>query len=618
MGCTNSKENSNLSTITTISNNNQQLINDHFRTWLKSNRPKIDEYVLNNIISTVQQYSNDINDYRTIVNKTIDLISERHDIKTINKLNKIVQKEISLVSPKKITYTIDILKQIAEKLQHGQIILDNNQQQTIITNGEITNDTNISENKHGQISSSGEPGINLKEALEKARILFYKGKQAAIFANPNGGYIVKIIDDNADVLNQDGNLLRSIIVTEVKMRPKLITTNPSQQSSSSSPPPPPPPSSSSSKLLNEYEISDDFRRSIDAALKGLETIYQTSSPISSQHTKNIHINKILSSNVTSQNPTTNLTEINYRNKNKVIKNIHNDDNNEKQQSISETDIQPKLVNAIDDMNDIMLNIIETATESEIGNPISSTHIDTQENITNIERIVKEIQEHGEIHESKENFPIKQHSSYSFQNEELSIPQQIKINDDNYSKSFIVNEEKFDKDEYNFNKEKIFNELIQTNLSTSNKIENDISSKISTLPSSIIENHNKILSESLLPSTDMNTSIKLPSHNITYTEIIHSETRDGEQSRRFITESYDDCPSTNNDETTTLKVVTKSEFSNHPTLGEKIMEQSVQVITVKVRNETITTRNSSQTSSNNDINYDKQSIKNDINTIDMTI
>ncbi len=40
----------------------------------------------------------------------------------------------------------------------------------------MTNNTKTSENKHGQMSS-GEPGIVLKEALEKARILFYKVKK---------------------------------------------------------------------------------------------------------------------------------------------------------------------------------------------------------------------------------------------------------------------------------------------------------------------------------------------------------------------------------------------------------------------------------------------------------
>ena len=174
MGCANSKENTNPPT-STITDPNQLLINDHFRKWLKSNRPKADEYVLNDIISSVKQ-SNDIDDYRTIVKKTLDLLSERYDIKTTSKLNKLVQKEVSLASPKKVAYTIDVLKQTAEKLQHGQIILDDDRHQTTSTNGEIPKDTKPSDSKHDQLSS-GEAGIALKEALEKARVLFYKVKQ---------------------------------------------------------------------------------------------------------------------------------------------------------------------------------------------------------------------------------------------------------------------------------------------------------------------------------------------------------------------------------------------------------------------------------------------------------
>jgi hypothetical protein len=128
MGCTSSKENTNPPP-TTITDHNQQLINDQFRKWLKSNRPKADEYVLNDIISKIHQ-PNDIDDYRTIVKKALDLLSDRYDIKTINKLNKLVQKEVSLASPKKVAYTIDILKQTAEKLHHGQIVLDDNQHST--------------------------------------------------------------------------------------------------------------------------------------------------------------------------------------------------------------------------------------------------------------------------------------------------------------------------------------------------------------------------------------------------------------------------------------------------------------------------------------------------------
>jgi hypothetical protein len=134
MGCTSSKENTNPPP-TTITDNNQQLINENFRKWLKLNRPNADEYVLNDIISTAKQ-SNNIDDYRPIVSKALDLLSERSDIKTINKLNKLVQKEVSLASPKKVAHTIDILKQTAEKLRQGQIIFDNDQQQTT-TNGEV-------------------------------------------------------------------------------------------------------------------------------------------------------------------------------------------------------------------------------------------------------------------------------------------------------------------------------------------------------------------------------------------------------------------------------------------------------------------------------------------------
>ena len=124
--CTNSKEKIKSPTTTTI-DSNQQLINDHFRKWIEFNRPKADEYVLNDITSTAQE-PNDIDDYRRIVNKALDLLVERHDLNTTGKLSKLVQKEVSLASPKKISHTIDILKQTAEKLRHGKIILDSQQQ----------------------------------------------------------------------------------------------------------------------------------------------------------------------------------------------------------------------------------------------------------------------------------------------------------------------------------------------------------------------------------------------------------------------------------------------------------------------------------------------------------
>ncbi|CAF5200552.1 unnamed protein product, partial [Rotaria magnacalcarata] len=71
-------------------------------------------------------------------------------------------------------------------------------------------------------------------------------------------------------------------------------------------------------------------------------------------------------------------------------------------------------------------------------------------------------------------------------------------------------------------------------------------------------------------------------------------------------SHDD----DGEQTTTLKVITKSEFSSHPTLGDKIMEQSVQVITVKVRNETIKTTIQQATlpsTTDNDITYERRPV-----------
>jgi len=315
-----------------------------------------------------------------------------------------------------------------------------------------------------------------------------------------------------------------------------------------SPPPPPPPT----KLLDERQIRDDFRRSIDAALKGLEAIYQTSPIISSEQPQTCHIDQ-------SDDPLTNIVH-----KKKVS-----------EPSISQIDIQPKLVGAVDNINEIVLDTIETTTGSQIGgNPIPLNN--------DIER--------------RENLLTNQ--SLSLHNEEsISFPhEKIKLNNENRPKSFNVNENNDDKNQYNFNKRISFDETGQN------------------LPKSInkIEEYNKTLSESLSTPVDMNTIIKSPSHNVTYTEIIHSESHDGEQSRRFVTESYDELPSKDDEKTTSLKVTTKSEFSNHPSLGEKIMEQSVQVITVKVRNETVT-----QTS-NNEISYDKQSVQNDANPIDMII
>ena len=71
------------------------------------------------------------------------------------------------------------------------------------------------------------------------------------------------------------------------------------------------------------------------------------------------------------------------------------------------------------------------------------------------------------------------------------------------------------------------------------------------------------------------------HPMIYTEIIQSQSHDGEECRRVKSQTYDEVPPLPN----SLQVITKSEFATDRNSGEKRMEQSVQVISVQVRNET---------------------------------
>ncbi|CAM4779167.1 unnamed protein product [Rotaria magnacalcarata] len=716
MGCTSSnqtgttKETANAAP-TTISDDGQQLINDHFRTWLKTNRPKADEYVLHDVLSTAQP-SNEVEDYKNIVSKALDLLSDRHDIKSTNKLGKLVQKEIALASPKKVAHTIDVLKQTADKLRNGNIQLDVEEQAKPTTPVETIIETVVLENQHAQVLS-GEPGIALKEALEKARVLFYKGKQAAIFANPNGGYDVRILDEDDETINHDGNLLRSIVVTEVKMHPK---SRPTTVPLFTAPPPPPPPPPIPSKLPDENEISDDFRRSIDAALKGLEVVYQTSTKTAanlqstSERVQEIHVEKTakrpqspttpiivqygvtnfplpkstskeqtkLSNDLPATNDrTANLADIVRQmaeQQKTVSEKLSKENNEDKEQGIYQADIQEKLVELVDNRDELIMDAIDVTSCSEIADPLSSANHEKLININSntesegqIERIVKEIKQHGENFESNEILPpivstAKQPSSYSLgltsplQNEtkmttstSLISQPKPKLRSENRPKSFIANDEVPSKNVYNFNKQTSLDELLhltQTGLSNPNlatsvtklgistssgKIEEEQQAptvtaaepltKMPTSISQIIEEHRTIIDEPssaafspppVVTPVETHIKAKSPSHNVTYTEITHSESRDGEQSRRFISESTDQNISHDDDgeQTTTLKVITKSEFSSHPTLGDKIMEQSVQVITVKVRNETIKTTIQQATlpsTTDNDITYERRPV-----------
>ena len=157
MGCTSSKENTN-----PLVDQDDQLISEQFRKWLKTNRTQADEYILNEIRSTKNP-----DDYRVVVNKAFDLLTERSDIKTIPKLHKLLQKEVSPTSTNQISHTMEIFQQTAEKLRQGQIQFEKNIPLATI-DGELTKPLETK----GMTSSEG--GVALKEVLEKARILFYK------------------------------------------------------------------------------------------------------------------------------------------------------------------------------------------------------------------------------------------------------------------------------------------------------------------------------------------------------------------------------------------------------------------------------------------------------------
>ena len=448
------------------------------------------------------------------------------------------------------------------------------------------------------------------------------------------------------------------------MRPKPTTISPPLFV-----PPPPPP-----KLLDENEITDDFRQSIDAALKGLEAVYQIP-PSSSEHTNETNISKatkrmsplVIQCGVTNAPLPKSISKEKTSLSNDLPPPTDYTANLAKiiRQMAEQQKIASEKLSA-DTTDQLVDNTTKLTSHSETADPIPPLEYNSvvaavpdDDPHAQIERIVKEIREHGDKFESKESLPTittttKQASSYSLgltsplQNEPImtssttSPPQQkTKLRSENRPKSFIANEETVSKDRWNFNKQLSLDELAhltRTGLSNPNlttsitklgistssgKIEEEKApeplTKMPTSISQIIEEHRTILDEPLSTTSppppivtpvDTHTKIKSPSHNVTYTEIIHSESRDGEQSRRFITESYDEHPSNDDEQTTTLKVITKSEFLNHPTLGEKIMEQSVQVITVKVRNETIKTtiqQASLPSTTDTDIAYERRPV-----------
>lgn len=443
-------------------------------------------------------------------------------------------------------------------------------------------------------------------------------------------------------------------------------------------PPPPPTTAPPPNLVDENELSDEFRRSIDDALRGLEAVYQPT-PVnvdSRENVQKIDVDRTVGLTRASSPPPLKVIQCGVTNapivkspskdqkleEKEIDKNPDNTKNlaeimrqmAEQQKLIRERSANNETNEPNDSVNEIMMESIEVVADSELGGPMSSLSNETivklvpplalDETEGEIERMVREMKEHGENVQQRENIAptiptSKQPSSYSIgltspmesqssTTSAVTRTKKSKLRTENRPKSFIANEEIVKKDRLQLSKQISLDELAsltRTGLSnptlptssttklgistSSGKIDEEdqnladgreMLTKTATSISQILEEHHPLLDETIQSSTSTaptpnvlpletnNVTVRSPLHNVTYTEIIHSESHDGEQSRRFITESYNEHPSTEDEQTTTLKVVTKSEFTNHPTTGEKIMEQSVQVITVKVRNETIKT------------------------------
>lgn len=153
MGCTSSKATRH------PLNQQEQIIPEHFRQWIETNRPEADELLLKQIRTNQLNDLQSQEDYQTISRKIIDLLIQRPDIKTTQKLTKTLQKELPTIPLKTIEQTVEHLEKTFQTTKD------------LTTTATTTN--KIDENHVEQILP-GSPGKALKDALETARILFYK------------------------------------------------------------------------------------------------------------------------------------------------------------------------------------------------------------------------------------------------------------------------------------------------------------------------------------------------------------------------------------------------------------------------------------------------------------
>lgn len=150
MGCTSSKTTSNLPT-SPSPHDEQLLISESFRQWLQSDRVQAEGELLSSLGG----------EQRTLLSKALDLLLEHPEIRTTNKFKKLIQKEVKSASNKQVTQIVETLKRRDEQASDHQQVKQ-------------TERKPINSDNEEKLVSSSSPGISLKEALETARISFYK------------------------------------------------------------------------------------------------------------------------------------------------------------------------------------------------------------------------------------------------------------------------------------------------------------------------------------------------------------------------------------------------------------------------------------------------------------
>lgn len=111
MGCTNSKA----TTTTPLITDDDFLIPDSFRSVVQTDRKRIDEHFLQEILQRHPDDQQTRENSSIIARKIIDLLLERNDIQTTKKLSKSLEDQLTSIPHQQIEQTIDLFKQIINK-----------------------------------------------------------------------------------------------------------------------------------------------------------------------------------------------------------------------------------------------------------------------------------------------------------------------------------------------------------------------------------------------------------------------------------------------------------------------------------------------------------------------